>query len=184
MNKDLIVKVFIFAAGAAIGSVATWKVLKTKYEQIAQEEIESVKEAFGKTVTEDEEGSTEDTEDDISEEDDEPMDLDEYENLVSKIKYKYESNEMEDDEDMNERPYVIAPEEFGDCDYITVNLTYYLDDVVTNELDKIIANVDELIGNDFASHFGEYEEDSVYVRNDKLQMDFEILKDYREFSEI
>lgn len=182
MNKDLIVKVFIFAAGATIGSVTTWKVLKTKYEQIAQEEIESVKEAFGKIVTEDEEGSTEDTEDDISEEDDDPMDLDEYENLVGK--YKYEVNETEDDEDMNERPYVIAPEEFGDCDYITVNLTYYLDDVVTNELDKIIANVDELIGNDFASHFGEYEEDSVYVRNDKLQMDFEILKDYREFSEI
>lgn len=182
MNKDLIVKVFIFAAGAAIGSVATWKVLKTKYEQIAQEEIESVKEAFGKTVSEDVEENTDVIEDDISEEDDGPMDLDEYENLVNK--YKYEVDETEDDEDMNERPYVIAPEEFGDCDYITVNLTYYLDDVVTNELDKIIANVDELIGNDFASHFGEYEEDSVYVRNDKLQMDFEILKDYREFSEI
>ena len=40
--------VFIFAAGAAIGSVVTWKLLKTKYEHIAQEEIDSVKKVFSR----------------------------------------------------------------------------------------------------------------------------------------
>ena len=40
--------VLIFAAGAAIGSAVTWKLIKTKYEQIANEEIESVKEFFGR----------------------------------------------------------------------------------------------------------------------------------------
>ena len=34
--------VFIFAAGAAIGSVVTWKIVKRKYERRAQEEIEWV----------------------------------------------------------------------------------------------------------------------------------------------
>ena len=38
----------VFAAGAAIGSVITWKVLKDKYEKLAQEEIDSVKEAFSR----------------------------------------------------------------------------------------------------------------------------------------
>lgn len=42
MNKTLF-GVIAFAAGAAIGSVVTWKVVKTKYEQIAEEEIQSVK---------------------------------------------------------------------------------------------------------------------------------------------
>lgn len=42
MNKTLF-GVIAFAAGAAIGSVVTWKVVKTRYEQIADEEIASVK---------------------------------------------------------------------------------------------------------------------------------------------
>ena len=41
MNKTVI-GIISFAAGAAIGSVATWMLVKNKYEQIAQEEIEEV----------------------------------------------------------------------------------------------------------------------------------------------
>ena len=36
----------IFATGAVVGSLATWQFVKKKYEQLAQEEIDSVKEAF------------------------------------------------------------------------------------------------------------------------------------------
>lgn len=43
MMGDKIVKLLIFGIGAAIGSVVTWKLVKTKYERIADEEIESVK---------------------------------------------------------------------------------------------------------------------------------------------
>ena len=46
MNKNLLNNVLIFAAGVGIGSVVTWKIVKTKYDQIIQEEIDSVKEAF------------------------------------------------------------------------------------------------------------------------------------------
>ena len=38
----------IFAVGALVGSAVTWKLLKTKYEQIANEEIASVKETYAK----------------------------------------------------------------------------------------------------------------------------------------
>ena len=38
----------VFAIGATIGSLVTWKLVKTKYEMIAQEEIDSVKEVFAK----------------------------------------------------------------------------------------------------------------------------------------
>ena len=47
MNSKL-VNAMMFAAGAVIGTAATWQYWKTKYEKIAQEEIESVKEAFSK----------------------------------------------------------------------------------------------------------------------------------------
>ena len=38
--------ILIFTTGVSIGSVVTWKLLKTKYEQIAREEIDSVKEIY------------------------------------------------------------------------------------------------------------------------------------------
>ena len=42
-------KYFIaFVAGGALGSLATWMFVKKKYEQIAQEEIDSVKEVYSK----------------------------------------------------------------------------------------------------------------------------------------
>ena len=45
MNKTLC-NVLLATVGAAIGSLVTWKVVKTKYEQIAQEEIDSVKDEY------------------------------------------------------------------------------------------------------------------------------------------
>ena len=44
MNKAF--GIVIFAVGAVAGSAATWYFTKTKYEKIAQEEIDSVKEVF------------------------------------------------------------------------------------------------------------------------------------------
>lgn len=200
MNKDLIVKGLIFVAGAAIGSVVTWKMVKTKYEQIAQEEIESVREAFGRSIDEDDtEESTEDESGIKGVDPDSPSVAEEIRGIVKKLGYvtelpeeenptetteeKEENKEEEEEEDMDSKPYVISPDEFGDCEYITVSLSYYLDGIVTNEQGKIVTNTDELIGEDFADHFGEYEEDSVFVRNDRLGMDFEILKDYRDYYE-
>lgn len=191
MNKDLIVKGMIFAAGAAIGSVVTWKMVKTKYEQIAQEEIESVREAFGRGNDDTEEPAENEEENIVTAG---PSVAEEIRGIVEKLGYTAESNEKEepneeskeeeeDEEDMDSKPYVISPDEFGDCEYITVSLSYYLDGIVTNEQGKIVANTDELIGEDFADHFGEYEDDSVFVRNDRLGMDFEILKDYRDYYE-
>ena len=200
MNKDLIVKGLIFVAGAAIGSVVTWKMVKTKYEQIAQEEIESVREAFGRSIDEDDtEESTEDESGIKGVDPDSPSVAEEIRGIVKKLGYvtelpeeenptetteeKEENKEEEEEEEMDSKPYVISPDEFGDCEYITVSLSYYLDGIVTNEQGKIVTNTDELIGEDFADHFGEYEEDSVFVRNDRLGMDFEILKDYRDYYE-
>ena len=39
-------KLFIFAAGACIGSAVTYKIIKTKYEQISNDEIESIREMY------------------------------------------------------------------------------------------------------------------------------------------
>ena len=67
--KDTLSKIVIFAVGAGIGSAVTWKLLKAKYEQIAQEEIDSVKEVFSKRQNDDPVEKDEDDSDEQDEED-------------------------------------------------------------------------------------------------------------------
>ena len=84
-----------------------------------------------------------------------------------------------------ERPYIITPEDFGEYGYSTVSLTYYADDVLTYEDDdELIDNRDEIVGDDAVNHFGEYEDDSVFVRNDAKKCDYEILYDQRNYHDI
>ena len=52
--------------------------------------------------------------------------------------------------------------------------------VVTDEKGYEIGNYKTIIGDEFPGHFGEYEEDSVYVRNENTETDYEILLDSSE----
>lgn len=194
--------VLMFAAGAVIGSAVTWKIVSSKYEKLIQEEIDSVKEAFAgneidipkeKTEnTEDEEepqsqqrrinwAELEDLEEEEEEEEYEPdeADIEQYEQLTANY-----STEKGGAETMSKVPYVIAPYDFGELDgYHTIELTYYADDVLEDDSYAIVTDRDELIGPKALYTFGEYEEDAVFVRNEYLQTDFQILKDYRTYEE-
>ena len=82
-----------------------------------------------------------------------------------------------------EVPYVISPDEFGELeDYTKISLTYFADGVLADECGEIVDDVEEIIG-DGLDHFGEYEDDSVFVRSDAKRCDYEILKDLRDFSD-
>ena len=85
---------------------------------------------------------------------------------------------------MAEKPYVISPYDFGELDgYNQIELTYYADGTLEDDEGNIITDVDELVGQDSLFTFGEYEEDAVFVRNERLETDFQILKDYRTYEE-
>ena len=62
--KKSITNIFIFAVGAVIGSAVTWKYTKAKYEQIAKEEIESVKEVYSRRAQTEAEEKVEPIDDD------------------------------------------------------------------------------------------------------------------------
>lgn len=197
--KYKIINLLMFAAGAAIGSAVTWKVVKDKYEQIVQEEIQSIKEAFCDRAPNDEDqsessddadvfyddGTVQISMDDLEDldeednEDDGPDDMTNYTRIVGNY-----TNEKGGAEKMVEKPYVIAPYDFGELDgYSQVELTYYADGTLEDDEYNIVTDVDELIGSDSLFTFGEYEDDSVFVRNERLRADFQILKDYRTYEE-
>ena len=201
--------VLIFVLGAAAGSLATWKLIEKKYKDIAQEEIDSVKDTFSKMKKNEYPDKLEDypdfeefdDSDDSYDVEEEPKpeqkidrnnkpDIVEYAKILSETGYtnhaerqdKKEKKGVEPVED--ERPYVISPDEFGEKDgYENVTLTYYADGVLTDYFDNVISNVDEVVGFDSLDHFGEYEDDVVFVRNEKMETDYEILRDLRDFNE-
>ena len=186
MNNTLS-KIFIFTAGAAIGSAVTWAVLRSRYEQLVQEEIESVRESFSNMDRKDSE--EEDAPDEYyeEEEDEEPQELKHYKDIIDTSEYTGDIEESDVEEEYPSRiPEVIEPEEFGEQEgYQTVSMTYYEENkvLVDETYNEVVENVEELVGIDFATHFGEYEDDSVHVRNHSLETDFEILKVERAYSE-
>lgn len=169
---------FAFSLGAAIGSAVAWRVLKTKYEKIAQEEIDSVKDMFARRNAENEEDEIELLSDRSSKE---VPSVTEYVAKLQDMKYNPEASVNEEVAE-TKQPYVISPDEFGEIDeYDTISLTYYEDGVLTDELDEIVEDVDNIVGFESLTHFGEYEDDSVFVRNDVMKADYEILLDPRPY---
>ena len=172
---------FIFAAGAAIGSAVTWKLVKTKYEQIANDEIREMRDFYYNLASENDDiDEYEDDEDYTSDE----SEKEEYENVVESTGYRNYSNKKEKEVEDLSRPYVISPDEFDTEDYEVVSLLYFDDGVLTDEQYNVIDDVEGLVGEDSLNHFGEYEDDSVFVRDDEKKIDYEILADGRKFSDV
>lgn len=178
MNKAYVSLSFV--AGTLIGAVTAVLLTKDYYEKKAEgradAEIESVKEMMKKreerleTIT------------------NEQVEKRAYEIISERYgtpnKPELKEKKKEDETMAEERPYVIDPSEYGDLDYKQVSLNYYDDGVLTYENDDVIDDIDSLVGKDSLSHFGEYEADAVYVRNDRLKIDFEILADTRRYEDI
>lgn len=88
----------------------------------------------------------------------------------------------------NELPYIISMEEFmqGEKDYMQVTLTYYeKDDVLSDDKDVPVPDSDGVVGDDNLTKFGFLSKDRniVYVRNDRNEMDFEIIRHQGSFAE-
>ena len=166
MNKKTILAFFM---GATVGSIVTWKFLKTKYELYYEEEDEELFE-------DDAEEDTDEAEPEPINEIDEKPDLSVY---TAKLKEQgYLQDVEEGGTDDMEKPYVISPDEYGETDdYDLYSYTYYADKVLADENNEPIEDVDQRIGLESLNHFGEYGDDSVYVRNDELKADYEILLD-------
>ena len=189
-----------FVAGAAVGVAASWRVLDTKYKKLADKEIASVKELFYSKPVENNEEPDESEEKKFEQSPEEDFTEEEkkeytniasnYTNYTTKSVVEEEPNVEITDSEPNvtitdSEPYVISPVELGDCDYDVIDLIYYEgDNTLTDEEDEIINDVGELIGWESLEHFGEYEDDSVCVRNDIRKVDYEVLLDVRKYSEV
>lgn len=169
MNKK-IAYCISFALGVCLGGIVINHISKRKCE----EEIASVKKTYSYKKEANPKGY-------INEKQPPDNQVDgEYKEIIQEKGYS-SAGEMK----KSEAPYIIPPYEFGMVDeFEKVSLTYYADDILADEHDQILENIEELIGIDSLQHFGEYEEDSIYVRNVIRKCDYEILRDYETYSQI
>lgn len=195
MNAKTIIS---FILGAAIGSGVTFLVTNQKYKKIAQEEIDSVKEIFqrkeqalnntkakedlyekviakGHDLVKNTVNLTKEVENSKKE-------FTAYNDITKKYAEKKVEPEFETDE-----PHVISIKEFDDPDYDhydKIGLYYTSDGKLIDEENELVENPDEKVGKKFVKHFGDDEEDSTYVRNDKLETDYEIVREDESYSEV
>jgi len=178
MKKSMI-NVIIFAAGAAIGSLVTWKVVKTKYDEIlneCQSELDNLCETVDRLV--DLKKDVPDTKEIKSSETMYAVELgeklEEYLDILNEESYLGKGA----DGMSLDKPYVISPDDFDELDdYDVMSLTYYEDGILADDYGNIIQDVDDMVGLESLQTFGLYEDDSVFVRNPKYKTDYEILMD-------
>lgn len=193
--KHMMSKMFIFTAGAMIGSVVTYKFAKNKFDIVLKEEMDAMVEAYG--LRSNLKNVNEVHETDIPEEVDEDVhtgmsakpSMMEYIAKIREAGYVNYSDkphvEEEEANDVEEFIHVIDPDDFEeDEDYDSVSLTYYADGILADDMDERIEDVDDTVGPDFADHFGEYEDDAVFIKNDKRKTYYEILRDERRYAEV
>lgn len=214
MFKKMLSGLAIFTAGVVTGSIITNAVVKEKAtreaNEKAAEEIAEVREIYrNKTKKEENEKVAEESEKEVKEENEKvdplkvkPQTGREDYNSYYKMTQNYTSQNEEKPKrassisDLNaftyeksvDRPYIIDPEDYGEeDDYDTMQLTYFMGDktLVDESADDTIDEPDLHIGLDNLAIFDEFQgASSIYVRNDILKMDFEILKDDCAYSDL
>lgn len=203
----------VFAGGALVGAAATYFAVKTKFEKIANDEIQEIRE-FYKDKSEKEIEIIEknavsryqheqDMEELRNKEDFEPTEeeLDEYRKQVEKYnhpeyadalvrKRELQIKEQEEQKEMTEefdKPYyIIKPDQMGETGYDSVTLTYYADGILCDELDNVIDEdeIEERIGMEALVNIGLYDPDIIHVRNEYLEIDYEIQEDVRRYADM
>lgn len=221
-GRDLSIGLFF---GGAIGAGATFlilrKKLETKYNQLAEEEINEMREHFrarlvakenkpdlgtvvAEKIVEDEGYATpnsptppkptlvatpEAEEEPTVREPVDEQEAAELKNVFESDKDADEGWDYEHETNMRtpDKPYVIHYDERSETNYSEATFVYYAgDDVLCDARDNVVEDKDKIVGEENLTKFGHGSNDKnvVYVRNDVLAADFEIVRHEGDYAEV
>lgn len=204
--------VFIFLAGAAIGSAVTYKLVEKKFQDLADEEIESVKETFKKRLINDSKRENLKEDKDIIEETKDPIkeinkNNKKLEEIIKTNNYQVGvdmANEDTEDQQVDEivendeneedytvpvevgpevtTPYIITEEEYGEFGNEEKELIFYSNSILAEE-DDVITDPESVIGNAL-EEFNDPMVERVYVRDESSEIDYIILRSELSYSDV
>lgn len=182
--------IFAFVSGVAIGSVATYFVMRRWTDEYVNNEVAAFKEDWNRVHPD--EHKVEKTVDKSAKETAPTPANEDVSSIMSYAKTIKESNyapveysnafQKTPEKKPDEIPYAISEDEYGAYyDYEKVTLVFYEDGILADE-DNEIVYPPNTVGEDFESYFTESEADTIYIRNDSRKCDYMIYRDYRTFS--
>lgn len=172
MNNNWVI---FFTAGMVAGGFVGYYICKKRYNIVKLEDVAPAREPVEASYSH----SKEETE--------------EYTDKVFEASYARPEGSGDDEWDEAEKvnpvepemvPYAISPEGYANehSDFAKIVLLYYEENEVLEyeeyneaEGDDHFADIGSTIGHDALNHFGEYEEDAVFVRNEALGNDYEVI---------
>lgn len=193
------------AVGSALGYLIAQKRLSHQFDEILSKEIEEAKNYY-KTLYKAEEFQTPESTAkalgvDVEESNRlrlavqamrnynglEPVGNGKRANIFETVVTSEELGEEEIRNRTEEAAYVISKDEYfqGEKNYVQVSMSYFQsDEVLVDEREQPVDDVDDTVGLNNLQRFGQGSKDPnvVYVRNDALELDFEILKSEGSYS--
>lgn len=201
MNNNFLKIGLSFVAGIVVGGFVAKKYIESQYEVIEECDDEDI---TNEPNNDNEIEETEKVEEVVAAATEKvnynkikSVNDDEYNRLLNELKYSVDAeaemvkslkNKSSEETvvDMS-RPYNISQDEFEDVDgYESDEYTYYADGYVTDSYGMPISeeDIDNTIGEDFAKNFGSYSDDQIWIRNERLKMDFSVIRDVDNFVDV
>lgn len=212
VNKAVVTEVLVFGLGLSIGGGTAYILTKRKYEKQLEADIQSVKETYDRRYKSGEFATPGKVLENIRELEEEreqiTEQLDEFSQEIADLGYNTGAVEEEREEPVivieseariipeelsmpdNMDPHVISYDSFMGDDYDhfdKISITYFQeDDTLMDEREEVIPDIENLLGADTTSRFGELSQDpdQVYVRVGKLRSDYEVTRDKRSYQEV
>lgn len=198
MNKQFI----IFITGAVLGAVVgiySYKAVGEKaHEERLQQELEEIRDLKERAAMKLNENKPEEEAavtikevdaDYYDEEDEELRDqYEEYDDINKRYSDVTYNTCFDNEDSICSEPYIIEVDEFfnGKVNYDKVTLTYYdRDGSLVDESEELVHNVVDTIGEEALFEFGNKSDDPnvVYIRNEKLAIDYEIIRVFNSYAE-
>ena len=180
--------VIIFAAGAALGGLATWVVTKSHYEKVCQQEIErrwkkiSGNSSHTVKVTVEEDPVAEEMHDrneDLVRKTATYMNMArDYTSCYGKKDDIFEAEAVEREYPTENRfrpPYEIEAEEAGYGESLNTVTYYTKDEVLADDITSEALSIADTIGVEGLKLRLESNEEAIYIRNEKIGLDYEVL---------
>ena len=198
MNR-FVKNILLVGMGGAIGFVTGYYYSKRKYEKLADEEVNEVRNLYLRKLKENDDemdklreeaakinnkieeysGKKKVAETEEEKKPSKPSQSTNYYKISNGIKEEEKMAEAENPEEDNpDRPYIITYDEFANDknDYLKLSLSYYMDDDTLIDEDGSLADIEETVSSDIFNQINEIDDADIYVRNDTLETDFEITK--------
>ncbi len=197
MNNTVKV-VLAFIVGAAVGVVSTMKYFEKKYAEKADRDIAGVKAAYGVIHKYREDGAVANY---INSDGKSDPEFNKYTRQVNEYT-NYSNPEKEEglvepgvgeilmekavpNPGAEDRPYLIDPNQVGDCDdYELLDLDWYDDGVLADSWGVKIEHPEMVIGLDAIHAFDDFNTVQIWVRNDARMIDYEINRKDMNYSDL